>query len=907
MKIKKHILTLSLILATVVGFAQNPYNLPYNPITLGNKADGKIVLNGSNLQFPRIGLGSVTDSVLTIVSGVIKKVPRSQFSGETNYNSIYGQTWGYIGDSFVVRETAQPTLSKMFGITFINEGVNGSAIARGKENEEGFYIPSIVDRIPSMLTNNISGIIVGGGSNDWYYQTTLGNINSTSDSTVYGALKKIADLCIAKLSKNNIKFVSLAPRNGSVFGGSGGGGSANFPAQNAINNAMKEVAKLKGVVFIDVFNASGINYENLNDYTSDGVHTDNAPGKMLYGNFVANNFNGTFNTQSLTVNTLGDQTSIGGLKTFTSQTTNLNSFSVKRSGNASVGAGGYFIYDGNGTNSALTQLGDGGNSLDFYFNNGTGWYNSFQVKRGGLVLKAETANNGSFVDGFLYRDATSGDIRSSSNFLNQIQTKQSLRIEKNGSDSYGQGGFIQFGSVSGPGNVVQQMSADGDLDTYINGINKITKVSPFGFRSFGGIANDSPFNVSLSSTGPTGSYIRIDDSGYNFLNSTVANEFRISGTRVGEFINDGLRVYGSILSSNLSGTGDRPVFAGADGTLKIGNNTNAVSSVNGRTGEVTGLAEASSLATGQNIGANTTGSADKWGGQTGNFSSPQTGQYIYWNGTNFTNKTFNVTSPITFDNNTGTWGFNGSGYMNLTTDQTATGNKTFTNNVATGGTLMVGASTGNNMFFDNSGTGYMSFSARNNGGSQGMNFNAAEFYFNGKISLPSGLIEYPSFASGNFILNNARTAGLTVLQNNGVSKFEISSTLNKSNQTFTSVASGTTNAINATSTSGVGLLSNSTSGISISAIATTGKAGRFETSSGTGVTLDVVNNGTGDILNGSNSGGVKYRVTNAGGSVAADDVEITSATKGVILRAPDGGRWRITVSNTGVLSTTSIP
>ena len=36
------------------------------------------------------------------------------------------------------------------------------------------------------------------------------------------------------------------------------------------------------------------------------------------------------------------------------------------------------------------------------------------------------------------------------------------------------------------------------------------------------------------------------------------------------------------------------------------------------------------------------------------------------------------------------------------------------------------------------------------------------------------------------------------------------------------------------------------------------------------------------------------------------DIEFTNAAKGLILRAPGGGRWRITVSDLGVLTTTSI-
>jgi hypothetical protein len=37
-----------------------------------------------------------------------------------------------------------------------------------------------------------------------------------------------------------------------------------------------------------------------------------------------------------------------------------------------------------------------------------------------------------------------------------------------------------------------------------------------------------------------------------------------------------------------------------------------------------------------------------------------------------------------------------------------------------------------------------------------------------------------------------------------------------------------------------------------------------------------------------------------------DDIEITDSTKGLILTSPDGGKWRLTVDNNGLLITTKI-
>lgn len=52
---------------------------------------------------------------------------------------------------------------------------------------------------------------------------------------------------------------------------------------------------------------------------------------------------------------------------------------------------------------------------------------------------------------------------------------------------------------------------------------------------------------------------------------------------------------------------------------------------------------------------------------------------------------------------------------------------------------------------------------------------------------------------------------------------------------------------------------------------------------------------------------VATRLFNKADLVGATDIEVTDATKGVILRAPGGGRWRITVNDSGVLSGVSVP
>jgi len=51
----------------------------------------------------------------------------------------------------------------------------------------------------------------------------------------------------------------------------------------------------------------------------------------------------------------------------------------------------------------------------------------------------------------------------------------------------------------------------------------------------------------------------------------------------------------------------------------------------------------------------------------------------------------------------------------------------------------------------------------------------------------------------------------------------------------------------------------------------------------------------------------KIYVDTKASKLGADDIEITDFNKGVILTSPNGSRYRITVDNSGILSTTIIP
>lgn len=164
---------ITILLLAISGFASaQTYQLNYPDIRIGNSNTGKIVLRGSNVQFPFLALGSITDSVVTIDNGVFKKVPRSQFSGGGGgaVSSVFGRTGAVTSQSsdydpfypLLVGTYNNPTwintlaYSKITGVpAFITTETDPvwsgvSANYRTKTQNDGLYYP---------LTGNPSGFL----------------------------------------------------------------------------------------------------------------------------------------------------------------------------------------------------------------------------------------------------------------------------------------------------------------------------------------------------------------------------------------------------------------------------------------------------------------------------------------------------------------------------------------------------------------------------------------------------------------------------------------------------------------------------------------------------------------------------------------------------------------------------
>jgi lysophospholipase L1-like esterase len=193
-----------------------------------------------------------------------------------------------LGDSFTQLALYQQYLINRLGVSVQTDGIGGSCIAGNTGNAEGdgtFRTPG-VDRIDAALATNPNIIIIEFGSNDWYYNSPLGDINSTDRNTYYGAWKEVLGKCAAVNYPLLVVPVTLMQRNGTLKIG-GPGGRTGYTTQLLRAKAVIEVADMYGIDVCNVFNHSGMTYENSGVYTSDGTHPDKPAGKDKYGNFLA--------------------------------------------------------------------------------------------------------------------------------------------------------------------------------------------------------------------------------------------------------------------------------------------------------------------------------------------------------------------------------------------------------------------------------------------------------------------------------------------------------------------------------------------------------------------------------------------------------------------------------------------
>lgn len=142
-------------------------------------------------------------------------VPKNNLAIPSDVYGRYGKIFSIIGDSMVAGDNSggypwHSYMKELLGFETLNvDGIGGTCITRGENN-------CFLDRY-KRLNPDADLIGIWGGQNDMGHSLPLGNIDSTEETTFYGALKSLCSGLIEKYPGKNIFFITPTPRNYNMF------------------------------------------------------------------------------------------------------------------------------------------------------------------------------------------------------------------------------------------------------------------------------------------------------------------------------------------------------------------------------------------------------------------------------------------------------------------------------------------------------------------------------------------------------------------------------------------------------------------------------------------------------------------------------------------------------------------
>lgn len=186
-------------------------------------------------------------------------------------NKYKDKIWYAIGDSITALNKYPYYLKDILQLKkYVNDSIIGQKMG------------TMADRVTTANLANIDFITVFGGTNDYAQNTPLGKIND--DKTVnsfYGNVQKVIDKIQSKNPKAQLVFITPIKRG--KFGK-----QPVYPDANNVGyhledyvQAIKEVCNKNNIKVIDLFNLSGIDGTNLNTYTADNLHPNEAGCKKI--------------------------------------------------------------------------------------------------------------------------------------------------------------------------------------------------------------------------------------------------------------------------------------------------------------------------------------------------------------------------------------------------------------------------------------------------------------------------------------------------------------------------------------------------------------------------------------------------------------------------------------------------
>lgn len=209
-----------------------------------------------------------------------------------------GKTINWIGDSIVSGGDFDELVCDALGMEENDYGISGSTIALKGDGTDGR--DAIVARYSDM-TDEADIIAVSAGTNDWMYAwSPIGDIDSTANTTFYGALKNLCAGLIDKYPDKVIFFMTPIKRAQAFDDGDGGEYTPDDQDTTPFSknkygltlmdycDIIKEVCGYYSIPVLDMNRESGLNPHLTSQaiYFSDKTHP-NSDGRRLMARRVA--------------------------------------------------------------------------------------------------------------------------------------------------------------------------------------------------------------------------------------------------------------------------------------------------------------------------------------------------------------------------------------------------------------------------------------------------------------------------------------------------------------------------------------------------------------------------------------------------------------------------------------------
>lgn len=197
-------------------------------------------------------------------------------TGKNQKFNFKDKTVLFLGDGVSVEGTYQKVAADTLGL---KDYINGA--------RSGLTIGEMEDEITSETIASTDIVIIFGGTNDYSKNGYLGKISDSPEAdSFYGNVQSVIDNI--KSLKSDIEIVFLTPlKHGYIEG------QPSYPNANNNGNylddyveAIKEVCDKNNVKYIDMFNESGIDENNVEEFTLNNIML-NEKGHNVVGKTIA--------------------------------------------------------------------------------------------------------------------------------------------------------------------------------------------------------------------------------------------------------------------------------------------------------------------------------------------------------------------------------------------------------------------------------------------------------------------------------------------------------------------------------------------------------------------------------------------------------------------------------------------